>query len=87
MTYDQPHHPLRPLAKNRDAEMNTMLREIDNRIAVKKINLMKKETERMNKELENMMDTQLKSVNKIYNVILLKDKPVGSSLNAIRHLR
>jgi hypothetical protein len=67
--------------------LNAILREIDNRIAVKKIEYMKRETERMNKELENIMETQLKSVNKIYNVILLKDKPVGSSLNAIRHLR
>jgi hypothetical protein len=67
--------------------MNAILREIDNRIAVKKIEYIKKETARMNKELENMMDTQLKSINKIYHVILLKDKPVGSSLNAIRHLR
>ena len=67
--------------------MNAILREIDNRIAVKKINLMKKDTERMNKELENINVNQLNSINKIYNVILLKDKPVGSSLNAIRHLR
>ena len=41
----------------------------------------------MNKELENINVNQLNSINKIYNVILLKDKPVGSSLNAIRHLR
>ena len=66
--------------------MNTILREIDNRIAAKKIEFMKKEIDRMN----NQTDENLKKlviVDTIYNKILLKDQPVGSSIKAIRHLR
>ena len=58
--------------------MNAILREIDNRIAIKKVEFMKKEIEYMNAQTNE----NLKKLKKI----TLADQPVGSSLKAIRHL-
>lgn len=62
------------------------LREIDNRITHQRINLMKKKLVIMDQELDYRLH-EINSVNKIFDHVLMKDKPVGSAMNAIRHMR
>lgn len=66
--------------------VGTILREIDNRIAIKKANQMKKDLETMNKEM-SYYDFQIRSVNKTFSSVLLKDKPVGNSIKAVRYIK
>lgn len=64
----------------------TTMRDISNRIAKKKVELMREDAYKMSNELTKMSQ-QMDNVEKTYNKLLMKDKPVGSSLKAIRHLR
>ena len=65
--------------------MESVLRQIDHRIAMKKAEMMEKELKKMNTELL-LLNIKAKSVNKCYNKILLKDKPVGSGIKLIRYI-
>ena len=62
------------------------LREIDNRITHRRINLMKNDLASMDRELDYKLH-EIKSVNKVFDKVLMKDKPVGSAIKAIRHMR
>ena len=66
--------------------MNKILYEIDNNILQKKLENIKKELDNMNKTTDTM-NIEIKTVNNIYNKILLKKEPVGSSKNAINYLK
>jgi len=66
-------------------KMEAVLREIDNRIVQKRIELLKKDIQRLNEESENQLK-ELKNIDKIYYKVLDKDKPVGRGINAIRYL-
>lgn len=65
---------------------STILREIENRITAKRVEKMKKDLETMNKEME-FYDLQIRSVNKTFSTVLLKDKPVGNPIKAVRYIK
>ena len=71
---------------NSTSPVVNILREIDNRIAVKKAEKMKKDLETMNKEM-TYYDFQIRSVNKTFSSVLLKDKPVGNPIKAVRYIK
>ncbi len=64
-----------PLKRNASA----MMREIDARIAAKKIEMFKNELERMDADI-----VKIKRVNAVYDTLLMKNEPVGSALNVVR---
>ena len=66
--------------------MEAILREIDNRIVQKRIELLKKDLQNLSKDTENQLK-ELKKVDKVYYKVLEKDKPVGRGINAIRYLK
>ena len=66
--------------------MQNILREIDNNIMRKKLEIMKKELQNMSAKTD-IMNIQIKSVIKTYDNILFKTKPVGSGSNAIKYLK
>ena len=66
--------------------MNTILSEINNRITNKKIDIMNKEIHNMNKQ-NIIMNAEITSINHIYDKLLFKKSPVGSSSNAIHYLK
>ena len=66
--------------------MQNILREIDNNIMRKKLEIMKKELQNMSTKTD-IMNLQIKSVIKTYDNILFKTKPVGSGSNAIKYLK
>jgi len=65
--------------------MESILREIDNRIVQKRLELLKKDLQKINEDTENQLK-ELKKVDKVYYKVLEKDKPVGRGINAIRYL-
>ncbi len=65
--------------------MEAILREIDNRIVQKRIELLKKDLQNLSEDTENQLK-ELKKVDKVYYKVLEKDKPVGRGINAIRYL-
>ena len=65
--------------------MEAILREIDNRIVHKRIELLKKDLQNLSEDTENQLK-ELKKVDKVYYKVLEKDKPVGRGINAIRYL-
>ena len=66
--------------------MQAILHEIDMNISRKKIELMSKEILNMRKQTD-IMDNTLNSINKVYDQILYKRNPIGSSFNAIKYLK
>ena len=64
----------------------SLLQSIDTNIAIQKAKIMKKELQEMNKDML-LYDLQLRSMNKTYRRILMKDEPVGSGMNAIKQLK
>jgi hypothetical protein len=66
--------------------MENLLRQIDHRIATKKMENMKKELQKMENDLA-FYDLQIRDVNKSFDTILLKNKPVGNSIKAIRYIK
>jgi hypothetical protein len=66
--------------------MENILREIDNRIAHKRAEIIKKDLERLSQETENNLK-YFDCIKKKYHTILDKDKPVGKALPAIRYLK
>jgi len=66
--------------------MNKILAEIDRNIMRKKIELMKTELHNMSKDAD-IMDIEIKSINKTYEKLLFKKEPVGCSSNAIKYLK
>jgi hypothetical protein len=66
--------------------IHTIMSEITNRTTQKRLELIKKDMCKMSNEM-SMMSLRVNEINKTYKKILMKDKPVGSSLKAIRHLR
>lgn len=72
--------------KSAHLAMEQILREIDNRIAHKRAELIKKDLQRLSEESENHLN-QLKDISSVYHKVLEKDKPVGKGINAIRYLK
>ena len=66
--------------------MENIIRQIDHRIAMKRVALMEKDLNKMEQAI-NSYDHQLKRVSKTYDKLLLKDKPVGSGINLVRYER
>ena len=66
--------------------MQNILREIDNNIIRKKLEIMKQELHKMSSKTD-IMNIEIKTVIKTYDHILLKNKPVGSGSNAIKYLK
>ena len=66
--------------------MQSILHNIDMNITRKKLELMEKEIHNMNEEVD-IMDIKLHSINKVYDKLLYKKEPTGSSSNAIRYLK
>ena len=66
--------------------MQAILREIDMNITRKRAELIKKELHNMIKD-DDIMENTLNSINKIHDKLLYKNKPVGSSSNAIKYLK
>jgi hypothetical protein len=71
--------PPRELRHELPLKKNEMLREIDARIAAKKIEMFKKELERMDADI-----VKIKRVNAVYDALLMKNEPVGAALNVVR---
>jgi hypothetical protein len=69
-----------------DQTVKDIMFEITNRITHKKLEILKKDMFKMSNEMSTMSHN-VNEINKVYNKLLMKDKPVGSSLKAIRHLR
>lgn len=65
--------------------MESILREIDNRITNKRLELLKKNLQTLNEDSENQLK-QVKDIQAVYYKVLEKDKPVGRGINAIRYL-
>ena len=66
--------------------MDSVLRQIDNRITQKRIEFIKRDLVKMSEEAENQI-CYLKDIGNTYKKVLDKDKPVGKSLNAVRYLK
>ena len=66
--------------------MENLLRQIDHRIAMKKLEIMKKDIQKMENETL-FHDLQIRSINKTYDTILLKNKPVGNAIKAVRYIK
>jgi len=66
--------------------MENLLRQIDHRIAMKKMENMKKDLQKMENDLA-FYDLQIRDVNKSFDKVLLKNKPVGNSIKAIRYIK
>jgi hypothetical protein len=66
--------------------MDQYMRQIEHRIALKKSELLKKELERMDNDIANY-EVKINNVKNIYDILLLKGEPVGSSIKLIRHIR
>lgn len=66
--------------------MNGVLKDIDTNIAIRKVQLMRKDLDKMNGEMI-MYELQLNEINKTYRKLLMKDSPVGSSVHAIKYLQ
>ena len=65
---------------------NPILLEVTNRVNQKKLEYIRKDLNRLSSE-QHLMNIQIRNVNKVYDKLLMKTEPVGSSLKAIRHLR
>jgi len=65
---------------------NPILLEVTNRVNRKKLEYIRKDLNRMTSE-QHIMNLQLTNVSKVYDNLLMKIDPVGSSLKAIRYLR
>ena len=74
--------PPRELRHELPLKKNEMLREIDARITAKKIEMFKKELERMDADI-----VKIKRVNAVYDTLLMKNEPVGAALNVVRKNR
>ena len=66
--------------------MNKILSQLDNNISRKRIMVMERELQNMSTEI-NTMNLRIKSINRTYDKLLFKNEPVGSSSNAIKHLK
>jgi cob(I)alamin adenosyltransferase len=74
------------MAEPINKSIHTIMSEITNRTTQKRLELIKKDMFKISNEM-SMMYLEVNEINKTYKKILMKDKPVGSSLKAIRHLR
>ena len=74
------------MSESTNKSIRTIMYEITNRTTQKRLEIIKNDMCRMSNET-SMMSLQVNEINKTYKKILMKDKPVGSSLKAIRHLR
>ena len=66
--------------------MEHFIHSIDHRIAIKKIEIMNKELNKLDNDI-TLFNFQLNQINKSYSKVLLKDKPVGNSIKAIRYIK
>mgnify|MGYP001444589226 CR=1 FL=1 len=66
--------------------METILHQIDMNIMRKKLMLMKKNLKEMDNETI-LMEYESKEITKVYDKLLYKKQPVGSSLSAVQHLK
>lgn len=66
--------------------ISTMLSEITNRTNKKRMEIMKNEMCILDKDM-TQMEKKIENIENVYSKLLMKDKPSGSSLKAIRHLR
>lgn len=66
--------------------MHPILQEVTNRVNQQKLNNIRKELNKMTVE-QQLIDLKIKNIQKVYDKLLMKTDPVGSSLKAIRHLR
>ena len=66
--------------------MQAILHDIDMNITRKRTQLIKKQLHNMSKD-DDTMENTLNEINKIYDKILFKKEPIGSSSNAIKYLK
>ena len=66
--------------------MQAILHEININITRKKVELVKKELNNMNKDVDIMM-AKMDYINQVHYNLLYKKEPVGSSSNAIKYLK
>jgi len=66
--------------------MENIIRQIDHRIAMKRVALMEKDLNQMDQVIHSCAQ-QVKKVDETYNIILLKDKPVGSGIKLARYIK
>ena len=66
--------------------MDSILRKIDMNITRKKIQLISKDLDNMSKQTD-IMNKKLNTINHIYDGVLYRKDPVGSSRNAIKYLK
>lgn len=66
--------------------MENVLHNIEMNIMRKKLEYMKKEMQELDSK-SLLMDNQSKEIKNIYDNLLYKKHPVGSSISAIKHLK
>ena len=66
--------------------MEHFIHSVEHRIAMKRIELMKRDLNKMDNDI-SLYDLKIKNINKTYSKLLLKDKPVGNSIKAIRYIK
>ena len=64
--------------------MDKILHEIDMNILKHKIKLIKQNINKLDESHKENTQT-INEVNRVYDKLLLKDKPVGSALNVVKH--
>jgi hypothetical protein len=62
------------------------IRSIDHRIAMKRVELAQKELKHMDDKL-SLYSVDIENTQTIFNQLLLRDKPVGGSIKAIRYIK
>ena len=64
----------------------SLLHAIDTNISIQKAKIMKKELEAMGSDML-LYELQIKNINNSYRLLLMKDEPVGSGMNAIKKIK
>ena len=64
----------------------SLLQAIDTNISIQNAKIMKKELEAMGTDML-LYELQIKNINKSYRRLLMKDEPVGSSINAVKNIK
>lgn len=66
--------------------MEHSIRSVEHRIAIKKLEIMKKDLNKMDNEVA-FFNLKINNINNSFKKLLLKDKPVGNSIKAVRYIR
>ena len=66
--------------------MSLLLQQIDTNTAIIKAKRMQKELKSMDTDML-LYDLQIGYINRTYRSLLMKDRPVGSGINAVKELK